>query len=124
MQMLQIIQMLVVGVIAGIMSGLFGIGGGVILVPFLVLFMKYPQQTANGTSLVALLLPVGLLGVIEYYRAGKIESTHIRYGLLIAVGMFAGTYLGSLISIGLPPGVLRKGFAGFMAAVAVKMCLG
>jgi uncharacterized membrane protein YfcA len=120
---MQIIQMLLIGITAGVMAGLFGIGGGIVLVPILVLLMKFPQQTANGTSLVALLLPVGLFGVIEYYKAGKIGPTHIRFGLLIAVGMFLGTYIGSLVAVGLSPTFLRRGFAGFMGAVAIKMWL-
>jgi uncharacterized membrane protein YfcA len=118
---MQIIYVLIIGVCAGIMSGLFGIGGGIILVPFLVLVMKFPQQTANGTSLVALLLPVGIFGVYEYYKAGKIAPEHIRYGLLIAMGMFVGTYFGSRVAVLLPAATLRKCFAIFTALVSVKI---
>jgi uncharacterized membrane protein YfcA len=118
---MQLIPILFIGVCAGIMSGLFGIGGGIILVPFLVLALGYPQQTASGTSLVALLLPVGIFGVYEYYKAGKIGPEHIRYGLLIAVGMFVGTYFGSRLAVVLPANTLRKMFAVFTAIVSVKI---
>lgn len=113
--------MLLTGVCAGVSAGIFGIGGGVILVPMLVLLFKYPQPIANGTSLVALLLPVGILGVIEYYKAGKISGENIRLGLLISVGMFLGTYLGAKLAVHVPVKLLGKIFSVFLCAVALKM---
>ncbi|MEI6804958.1 MAG: TSUP family transporter [Myxococcaceae bacterium] len=113
--------MLLTGVFAGISAGVFGIGGGVILVPVLVLLFKYPQVTANGTSLVALLLPVGIFAVLEYYKAGKIDGTHIKLGFLIAIGMFLGTYLGAKLAVNIPVKLLGKMFSVFLMAVALKM---
>lgn len=109
------------GFFAGIMSGIFGIGGGIILVPILVLLLKFKQQTASGTSLVALLLPVGILGVIEYMKAGKISYEHIRYGLVISLGLFVGVYFGARLAVNLPDLLLRRGFAVLLLALAVRM---
>ncbi|MEI6790807.1 MAG: TSUP family transporter [Myxococcaceae bacterium] len=118
---MEIVYVLLTGVLAGIASGVFGIGGGVILIPILVLLFKYPQVVANGTSLVALLLPVGIFGVLEYYKASKISGENIRLGLLIAVGMFVGTYLGAKLAVHLPVKLLTKMFSVFLIAVALKM---
>ncbi|PWW82599.1 MULTISPECIES: sulfite exporter TauE/SafE family protein [Prosthecochloris] len=120
---MQIAWMLLTGLAAGILSGMFGIGGGLIIVPALVLIMGFTQHTANATSLIALLLPVGLLGVLEYYRAGKITTEHILFGLLIAIGLFAGAFLGAKIATSLSNEVLRKIFAVFVGIVAVRMWL-
>lgn len=118
-----LIWSIVIGLAAGVLSGLFGIGGGIIIVPFLVLVMNYSQQSASGTSLVALLLPVGLLGVLSYYRAGKIGPTEIKAGLTIACFMFFGTLLGAKLSARLPEEMLRKGFAIFLVVVAIRLWL-
>ena len=117
----EIIGMLLTGLIAGVASGIFGIGGGAILIPILVLAFKFPQSAANGTSLVALLLPVGILGTLQYYRAGKIGIEHIRLGLLIAVGLFIGSYLGAKMAVHLSDRVLTKIFAGFLMLVALRL---
>ncbi len=114
---------MIAGLAAGVLSGLFGIGGGIIIVPFLVLVMNYSQQSASGTSLVALLLPVGLLGVLSYYRAGKIGPTEFKAGLTVAFFMFFGTLLGAKLSTRLPEELLRKGFAVFLIFVAVRLWL-
>jgi uncharacterized protein len=110
-----------VGISAGILAGIFGIGGGLIVVPALVIAFGYSQHAASGTSLVALLLPVGILGAAEYYRAGKIGPEHIRAGLLIAMGMFVGTLLGSKVALMLSGPVVRKLFAGFLGVIAVRL---
>ena len=69
-----------IGVLAGISAGIFGVGGGIILVPMMVLVLGYAQHMANGTSLVALLLPVGILGVMEYYQRGKNRARKYQSG--------------------------------------------
>jgi uncharacterized protein len=112
------------GVAAGILAGLFGIGGGIVLVPILVLALGFSQVTASGTSLVALLLPVGILGVLEYYRSGKIGPEHIKIGLFIACGMVVGTLLGAKVAVILPENIMRRAFAVFLVVVAVKIWLG
>src|SRR5207248_5206730 len=81
-----------IGLVAGVVSGLFGVGGAIVIIPGLVLVAKLPQHTANGTSLAALLLPVGLLGAWEYYRRGQVN---VSYAAIIAVGLFFGALLRS-----------------------------
>jgi uncharacterized membrane protein YfcA len=115
------ILMVAAGLATGVLSGIFGIGGGVILVPILVLVLKFRQQTASGTSLVALLLPVGILGVRQYVKSGRISVEHVWFGLLIAVGIFVGTYFGARIAVHLPDAVVRRGFAVLLLALAVRM---
>ena len=121
---MEVLVLLAVGVGVGVLSGLFGIGGGIVLIPLLVYLLKYPHATANGTSLVALLAPVGILGVVAYYRAGKIGPENVKAGLIIAVGIAAGAYLGAQLALAAPPAVLRKAFGVFLAAVAARFLLG
>ena len=87
----EIAMMLLVGGCAGVLSGMFGIGGGLIIVPVLIVMCDLDPKTAVGTSLFALLLPTGLLGVLEYWRRGELRFVP---GLLIAFGIFCGAYLG------------------------------
>lgn len=95
----------------GIFSGLFGIGGGVLLVPLLVLLFSFEQHTAQGTSLVALVPPTGLLAFFEYYRAGHVD---MRVGLLLIPGVFLGGLVGSKLAQGLTARRMRRVFAGFL----------
>ncbi len=110
-----------VGVLTGVMAGIFGIGGGVILVPILVLGFGFAQSAASGISLTALLLPVGILGVWDYWKSGRITAEQIKFGLLIAVGIFVGTFVGARAAGLLPETALRKGFSILLVAVAVKL---
>lgn len=118
---MQFITLLVIGTAAGLLSGMFGVGGGVIIVPALVIFFGMTQQSATGTSLIALLLPVGVLGVMEYYRSGKISTENIWIGLMIAIGLFLGAYFGARIATHLSSEMLRKAFAIFMVIVALHL---
>ncbi|MCX6126951.1 MAG: sulfite exporter TauE/SafE family protein [Proteobacteria bacterium] len=111
---------LVTGLIAGVASGLFGVGGGIIIVPILVYWFGYSQQTANGTSLVALLLPVGSFAVWNYYRAGRLSGENIQVGLLIGLGIALGAIAGSQLAIGISQDHLKKIFSIFLLAIALK----
>ena len=75
-----------IGLVGGVVSGLFGVGGAIVIVPALMLLVKLPPHTASGTSLASLLLPVGLLGAMEYYRRGQVN---IPYAIILAAGLFA-----------------------------------
>lgn len=119
--LMQSAGLLFLGVMAGILSGMFGVGGGIIIVPALVLLFGMTQQSAVATSLVALLLPVGLLGVVAYYHSGKISTENILIALLIAAGLFAGAFFGAKIAIHLSSDTLRKAFAVFMGIVALHL---
>jgi uncharacterized membrane protein YfcA len=110
----------VIGLAAGVVSGLFGIGGAILIVPALVLILKLDQHTANGTSLAALLLPVGLLGAMQYYRQGKMN---IPYAVIIAIGLFLGAYVGARLAVGMSDTTLRKAFGGFLLLVSAKLLL-
>src|SRR5688572_25508191 len=106
--MFEIIIILITGVIAGIMSGMFGIGGGAIIVPMLMLFLGFSQTNGNGTSLAALMLPVGIFGVMEYYRGGKLK---IWPALVLALGLALASYFGASLALSIPKAAL-KGFYG------------
>ncbi len=109
------------GLVAGIAAGLFGIGGGLIIVPFLMLVMKMSQADSVGTSLAAIIPPVGLLGAYEYYRAGHVN---VKAAVLIAAAMILGTYIGAKLMMGLPPVVAKKTYGVFLVLVGARYLLG
>lgn len=115
-----IILHLVIGFMAGVLAGLFGIGGGVVIVPALVAFSGFSIHRATGTSLGALLLPVGLLGTIAYYRQDHID---LRASLLIAVGLAAGAWFGARGALQFDSATMQRAFAVFLVAIAVWMWL-
>jgi uncharacterized membrane protein YfcA len=110
------IGILLVGIIAGIMSGLFGIGGGIIMVPSLIAIFGMNILNANATSLAAMLLPVGVLGVIAYYKAGLIQ---IRNALWISLGLLAGSFFGAELAVSVDEKILSKLYAAFLLYVAI-----
>lgn len=112
--------LLAIGLFAGVCAGLFGIGGGIVIVPALIYLLKMKQIEAVGTSLAALIPPVGLLGAIEYYRNGMIN---VKYAAIIAIGLAIGALFGAKLMIALPTGVGRKLYAVFMIVIAVQMLL-
>ena len=116
--MTQTLIFLAIGLGAGVLSGLFGIGGGIVIVPMLILLARMAPVTATGTSLGALLLPVGALGAYQYYRTGNID---IRVSLLIALGLFVGAYFGAKLAVGLDPVMMKRSFAAFLVVVAVRL---
>jgi uncharacterized membrane protein YfcA len=101
-----------------VLSGLVGIGGGVIIVPALAYFFGMDQKTAQGTSLAVLLPPTGVLAFIAYYRAGHVD---VKIGALIVVGLLLGGWLGGDFAQQLPQSTLRKIFAVLLLLTAVKM---
>ena len=109
------------GVAAGIVSGLFGVGGAIVIIPGLMLLLKQSQHAANGTSLAALLLPVGLLGTIEYYRRGEVN---VPYAAVIAAGLFVGALIGAKLAGSIPDLTLRRMFGVFLLLVSVRLLAG
>lgn len=107
-----------IGIVAGVLSGVFGIGGGVVLVPAMILLLGLRPQLAVGTSLGALLLPVGALGAWQYYRSGDVQ---MRSALLIALGILLGAWAGARIGVHLSPRLLQRSFAVFLVAIAVQL---
>ena len=114
------ILFLALGVVAGIFAGLFGIGGGVLMVIGMVSLMKLPFPTATGTSLGAMLLPVGLFGAIEYYRRGHVE---VRGALLLSIGLAVGAWLGARLAQQAAPAMIQRLFAVFLVLMAGRMWL-
>ncbi len=108
----------IVGLGAGVLSGMFGIGGGIVIVPALLLIAKMSPLMATGTSLGALLLPVGALGAWEYYRNGNID---IRASLLLAVGLFAGAWFGAKLAHTMGDATLKRAFAVFLMIAAGRI---
>lgn len=115
------ISLVAIGLVAGVISGLFGVGGGLVIVPCLAFFVGLKIHAAVGTSLGALLLPVGLLGALQFYKGGNLN---IKYALLLALGLFIGTYFGAKIVQSISPLTLRRLYAVFLLIVAGKMLLG
>ncbi|HLV26351.1 MAG TPA: sulfite exporter TauE/SafE family protein [Gemmatimonadales bacterium] len=110
--------LLATGLLAGVLSGTFGIGGGLIIVPSLMLLVGMKAQLAVGTSLGALLLPVGALGALAYWRA---DSLDWRASLLVAVGLFIGAWFGARLALGMNQAVLTRLFAALLFVVAVRL---
>jgi uncharacterized membrane protein YfcA len=112
------ILFIAIGLGAGILAGLFGIGGGVVIVPALVLLARMEPQVASGTSLAALLLPVGALGAWAYYKEGYVRMWP---AVGIAVGLLFGAWIGARISMSISPVALRRSFAIFLVLIAARM---
>jgi hypothetical protein len=107
-----------IGLGAGVLAGMFGIGGGIVIGPALILLAKFQPQLATGTSLGALLLPVGALGAWEYWRRGHLN---IAAGLWIALGLFLGAWVGARIAQSLSGPQLQKAFAIFLVLIAIRV---
>lgn len=115
-----VIGLIILGLIAGYLSGLVGIGGGIVMVPVMVLLFGFTQHKAQGTTLALLMIPVGIFGVMNYYKAGNVD---FKTALLLGCGFVLGSYLGSKTAISLSQETLRKVFAILMFVVAIKMFL-
>lgn len=113
-----ILFLILIGLLAGILSGLVGVGGGIIVVPALVLFLGYSQQAAQGTSLGLLLLPAGILAVMNYYNKGFID---VKVVAIMSIAFVAGGWLGSKLALQLSQELLRKIFAIVLFYTAFRM---
>lgn len=115
-----VIFFLVLGLLVGVLSGIIGLGGGIFIVPALVFFAHMTQHRAQGTSLAALLAPIGILAFWEYYKAGNAD---LRAALLIAVGFMLGGWLGGRWAQTVSDLVLRRVFAVLLIGIAVQLLL-
>ena len=113
-----IVLLLIVGLAAGMLSGLIGVGGGIIIVPALIYLAGFNQYQAQGTSLGLLLLPIGILAVLNYYHKGYID---IKYVGIMAVGFLLGGYLGSKLALSISELALKRIFAVVLFYTAFKM---
>jgi len=110
-----------IGLTAGVLSGLFGIGGGVVIVPALVYLAGFDQRLAAGTSLAVLLAPVGLGAVLEYYRNGNVD---LRAAVVLAVSLAAGAMLGAVLASEVTGTYLRLAFGLFVLLLGFYLVLG
>ena len=106
-----VLILLVIGTITGVMAGMLGIGGGLVVIPALVMVMGMSQQSAQGTSLAMMLPPIGILAAYNYYKAGQVD---IKFALVLAVTFIIGSYFGSRLAVKLPQDVLKKIFGVFL----------
>jgi uncharacterized protein len=111
---------ILLGLVIGVLSGIVGIGGGIMIVPALVYLFHMSQHKAQGTSLTALLAPVGALAFWEYHKAGNVD---LRIGLLIALGFLVGGYFGGLWAQHLPEVVLRRVFGTLLVIIGIQLLL-
>ena len=109
--------MALIGLAGGVLSGLFGIGGGVVIVPLLILVLGFTAQQAAGTSLAALLLPVGLFGAIQYWQAGQVN---ILNAALLALGLLVGVFIGARLGLSLPSEVIQRAFGVLLVVVGIR----
>lgn len=115
-----LISLLFVGAVAGALSGLFGIGGGVVIVPLLIYLGGYDQHRATGTSLATLLPPIGIGAAIEYYRHGAVD---VRAAIVIAIALALGAWLTAIAANKMSGVYLRLGFAVFVIGLGISMLI-
>ena len=107
-----------IGLMAGVFGGIFGVGGAIVMIPAMVYFLGVDQHTAQGTSLAVMLPPIGLFAAYNYYKAGQVN---IWYAVIIAISFMIGGYFGSKIALNLPEQLMKKVFAVFLILIAVKL---
>ncbi len=113
---LSFLGFLAIGALSGAVSGMFGIGGGILVIPAMVYLYGFDQKTATGTSLGMLLPPIGLLAFLQYYKA---DLVNVPAMLLLVVGFVAGSYLSAGYAVGLPEILVKRAFGGLMIVMGV-----
>lgn len=116
-----IISLIVIGLIAGLLSGVMGVGGGVVMIPLMIILLSFNQHQAQGTSLAVLAVPVTFLAAYNYYNEGYVNW---KYAAVIAVFFVIGGFLGSKLAVNLSQGTLRKIFGAILLVISIKLLLG
>ncbi|MGF1500053.1 MAG: TSUP family transporter [Elainellaceae cyanobacterium] len=116
--MLDVLPFLILGLAVGALSGLVGIGGGVLITPALIYLFSFDQKLAQGTTLALLVPPIGILGAWAYYREGFVD---VRAAAFICTGFFVGGFLGAKYAVNLDPLLLRRIFGTSLLVVALRM---
>ncbi len=119
--MVNVFLYILLGLGAGVLSGLIGIGGGIIIVPALVFLFHFSQHQAQGTTLALLVPPIGILAAYTYYRQGYVD---IKVAAIIAVGFIVGSLFGARLATGMSNAMLQKVFGVALLLVAIKMIIG
>lgn len=112
------ILLAIIGLVAGVLGGLLGIGGAVVIIPALVFFLGYSQYEAQGTTLAMLLLPVSALAAFQYYNSGYVN---VKAAVIMGIMFFLGGYLGAKLAPHIPADLLKKAFAVVLVMIAVKL---
>ena len=112
------IILIIIGLLAGILSGLVGIGGGIIMIPLLIILLGLTQHQAQGTALFAMLPPIGILAAMNYFKQGYVKW---EYAVVIALTFVIGGYFGSKLSLSLPPQTVRRVFGVIMLIGGIKL---
>ena len=115
------LQLVLIGIFGGVVAGLFGVGGGIVIVPALIYGAGFSQHTATGTSLAVLLPPVGLAATVEYYRHGNVD---VRAAVILAATMFVGAWLGAFAANRMKGPHLRLFFGVFVTAMGIYLVQG
>ncbi len=118
MEWQHVVAIATIGLAAGILSGMLGLGGAIIIIPALVVVLGYSQQSAQGTALMMMVLPVGALAAFQYYQNGFVD---MKVALVMAVFFFIGGYFGAKFASHIPQEMLKKIFALVLVVIAVKM---
>jgi hypothetical protein len=113
--------LLVIGLLAGFLSGMIGIGGGIVIVPVLVYFLGFSQHAAQGTTLFMFLFPIGILGVMNYYQKGFVD---FKSAAFICSTFVLGSYLGSKLSLSIDQQLLQRIFGCIFLLISLKMIFG
>lgn len=113
-----LIVLIGIGIAAGVLGGMIGLGGGIIMIPALIMVLGLSPKEAQGTSVAVMLPPIGILAALNYYKAGYVN---IKYAVVIALAFILGGWFGSKLAIALPDAIVKKVFAGFMILTALKM---
>lgn len=120
MSVSMLIILLAIGIVTGVVAGMFGIGGAIIMVPALVFILGFSQHMAQGTSLAVMLPPIGIIAAWNYWKAGQVN---IKYALILAAAFMLGSYFGSKFALEIPENILKKVFGVLLLLVALKMIL-
>jgi uncharacterized protein len=117
-----VVQLLLIGLVAGIAGGMFGIGGGAIMVPAMVVVLGLQQKFATGTSIAAQIFPIGILGALVYYREGNMD---IKQAIYLAIGLIVGNLLGALFANQpyISNDLMKKLYGGFLLVIGVRYLL-
>ena len=118
MDAMTLIILISIGLAAGVLGGMVGLGGGIIIIPALIMLLGLGQKEAQGTSVAIMLPPIGILAVLNYYKAGYVT---VKFALVIALAFILGGWFGSKIAIAMPDVIMKKVFAVIMIVIAIKM---
>ena len=116
-----IVSLIIIGIVAGCISGLTGVGGGIIMIPLLVLFFRFSQFQAQGTAIAAMLPPIGIMAAFNYYNEGYINW---KYAVIISCSFILGAFLGSKLAVNMNQKIIRVVFGTFLLIMGIKMIVG